>query len=182
MQFISRKIIPVILSNKAVAQTDSTAASDSALLKQIEQQMQANTQPAPQQTRSGISSNPDIGAVADFRGSYISQGKKNVDAYLNETELSFQSVVDPYIRADFFVSFGRGPDTHKYGVSVEEGYLTTLSLPAKLQLKVGKFREAVGKINPTHPHALPFIDMPKQSFLPGIYFPGNFRSRGITKF
>ena len=122
--------------------------------------MQTNTEVAPQQTRSGISSNPDIGVVADFRASYISQGKKNFDAYLNETEVSFQSVVDPYIRADFFVSFGRDPVTHKYGVAVEEGYLTTLSLPAKLQLKVGKFREAVGKINPTHPHALPFIDLP----------------------
>ena len=166
LQFGPKKIIPVIVllsaiifSNKTVAQTDSTA-TDSVLLKQIEQQMQTNTEVAPQQTRSGISSNPDIGVVADFRASYISQGKKNFDAYLNETEISFQSVVDPYIRADFFVSFGRDPDTHKYGVAVEEGYLTTLSLPAKLQLKVGKFREAVGKINPTHPHALPFIDLP----------------------
>ena len=52
------------------------------------------------------------------------------------------------------------PVTGKYGVDVEEGYLTTLSLPAQLQLKVGKFREAVGRINPTHPHALPFIDLP----------------------
>ena len=114
----------IVFSNKASAQTDSTA-KDSALLKQIELQMQANTPApvAPQQTRSGISSNPDIGVVADFRASYISQGKKNFDAYLNETELSFQSVVDPYIRADFFVSFGRDPDTHKYGVEVEEGVL-----------------------------------------------------------
>ena len=162
---LPKKIIAVIVMicaitfNKAQAQIDSTA-TDSVLLKQIEQQMQANTEPAPQQTRSAISTNPDIGVVADFRGSYISQGKRNFDAYLNETEVSFQSVVDPYIRADFFVSFSRDPDTHKYGVEVEEGYLTTLSLPAKLQLKVGKFREAVGKINPLHPHALPFIDMP----------------------
>lgn len=125
--------------------------------------MQTNTEPAgpaPQQTRSGISSNPDIGVVADFRASYISSGKKNVDAYLNETEVSFQSVVDPYIRADFFVSFSRDPETHKYSAGIEEGYLTSLALPAKLQLKVGKFREAVGKINPVHPHALPFVDLP----------------------
>jgi hypothetical protein len=150
----------IIYSNTIFAQTDSTA-TDSVLLKQIELQMQTNTQTVPpQQTRSGISSNPDIGVVADFRGSYMSQGKKNVDAYLNETEISFQSVVDPYIRADFFLTFGRDPATHQYGVAVEEGYITTLSLPAKLQLKVGKFREAVGKINPLHPHALPFIDMP----------------------
>jgi hypothetical protein len=141
---------------------DSTAA-DSALLKQIEQQMQENTQPAqpqPQQTRSSLTFNPDIGVIGDFRGSYISSGKKNFDAYLNETELSLQANVDPYARADFFLAFGRDPVTGKYGVEVEEGYLTTLSLPAQLQLKVGKFREAVGRINPMHPHALPFIDLP----------------------
>jgi hypothetical protein len=45
-------------------------------------------------------------------------------------------------------------------VEVEEGYLTTLSLPAHLQLRVGKFKEAIGRINPVHAHALPFIDMP----------------------
>jgi hypothetical protein len=140
--------------------TDSTA-TDSTLLQQITEQMQAgNQEPAPQQTRSGITANPDLGVVADFRTSYLSSGKKNVDAYLDETELSLQSVVDPYIRADFFLSLSRDPVTHKYGMEVEEGYLTTLTLPAKLQLKVGKFREAVGKINPVHPHALPFIDLP----------------------
>jgi hypothetical protein len=167
MLFKSKKIIHVIILLPAIifcsrifAQTDSTAAADSALLKQIEQQMQITTTPPPQQTRSGISANPDIGVVGDFRGSYISQGKKNFDAYLNETEISLQSVVDPYLRADFFVSFGRDPETHKYGANIEEAYITSLSLPAKLQLKVGKFREAVGKINPVHPHALPFIDMP----------------------
>ena len=149
----------LFLCENLKAQTDSTA-TDSVLLKQIEQQMQINQQPAPQQTRSGISTNPDIGVVADFQSSYLSLGKRNFDAYLNETEFSFQSVVDPYIRADFFLSFGRDPETHKYGVEVEEGYLTTLSLPAKLQLKVGKFREAIGRLNPIHPHALPFIDLP----------------------
>jgi len=84
----------------------------------------------------------------------------HVDAYLNETEISLQAAVDPYLRADFFLSFGRDPETKKYGVEVEEGYLTTLSLPAQLQLRLGKFKEAVGKINPVHAHALPFIDMP----------------------
>ena len=145
--------------------TDSTSANkaaDSALLKQVEAQMQASTpeQPPAAQPRSSLSFNPDIGVIGDFQGSYISKGQKNFDMYLNETEVSLQATVDPYARADFFLSFGRDPVTGKYGVEVEEGYLTTLSLPAKLQLKVGKFREAVGRINPTHPHALPFIDLP----------------------
>lgn len=147
--------------SQAQVPTDSTAA-DSALLKQIEQQMQGANQGAqqPQQTRSSLSFNPDIGVIGDFQASYLSKGKRNFDAYLNETELSLQAAVDPYIRADFFLSFSRDPVTRKYGVEVEEGYLTTLSLPAKLQLKAGKFREAVGRINTTHPHALPFIDLP----------------------
>ncbi len=156
-------LFAISLSKIVIAQVpaDSTAA-DSALLKQIEQQMQSNNQPAqqPQQTRSTLSFNPDIGVIGDFQGSYISKGNKNFNAYLNETELSLQATVDPYARADFFLSFARDPVTGKYGVEVEEGYLTTLSLPAQLQLKVGKFREAVGRINPTHPHALPFIDLP----------------------
>ena len=146
--------------SQAQVSKDSTAA-DSVLLKQIELQMGATTvQLAPTQTRSGLSANPDIGVVGDFQGSYISRGKKNVDAYLNETEVSFQAVVDPYIRADFFLSFGRDEATGKYGVNVEEGYLTTLSLPYRLQLKAGKFKGAVGRINPIHAHALPFIDLP----------------------
>lgn len=148
------------------AQKDSSStnnAADSALLKKIEQQLQSGTtttEPAPTQTRSALSFNPDIGVVGDFQTSYNSIGKRNVDLYLNESEISFQAVVDPYLRADFFVIFGRDPVTHEYGAAIEEGYLTTLSLPAKLQLKAGKFRQAVGRINPIHPHALPFIDLP----------------------
>jgi hypothetical protein len=145
----------------AQVSSDSTAR-DSLLLKQIEEQMQAQNMnlPAPKQTRSAITANPDLGVVGDFQGSYISKGKKNFNTYLNETEISLQAVVDPYARADFFVSFGRNSETGKYGVVIEEGYLTTLSLPARLQLKAGKFKEAVGRINPVHAHALPFIDLP----------------------
>ena len=152
----------IFISKISVAQVPDSTAADSILLKQVEQQMQGNNQATqqPQQTRSSLSFNPDIGVIGDFQGSYISPGKRNFDAYLNETELSLQANVDTYIRADFFLSFGRDPQTGKYGVDVEEGYLTTLSLPAQLQLKLGKFREAVGRINPTHPHALPFIDLP----------------------
>jgi hypothetical protein len=154
--------LPVIFICKmAVAQvpTDSTA-SDSVLLKQIEEQMNKSQPPPPQQVRSGLSFNPDMGVIGDFQSSYTSKGKKNLDFYLNETEISLQATVDPYARADFFLTFGRDPETGKYGAAVEEGYLTTLSLPARLQLRVGKFKQAVGRINPTHSHALPFIDMP----------------------
>src|SRR6266496_5541099 len=69
---------------------DSTATY-SVLLKQIEAQMQQeSTQPAVQQTRSGVTANPDIGVIGDFQTSYISRGKKKINAYLNETEVSLQ--------------------------------------------------------------------------------------------
>jgi len=148
-------------SNFCIAQNNSdSTSSDSLLLKQLEEQMKSNAPAIPQQTRSTLSFNPDIGVIGDFRGSYISKGKKNVDLFLHETEVSLQAAVDPYARADFFLSFSRNPVTGEYGVEVEEGYLTTLSLPASLQLKAGKFRSAIGRINPVHPHALPFIDLP----------------------
>ena len=149
------------LDNLCLSQvTADSTSKDSLLLKQIEEQMKVTPPPVTQQTRSTLSFNPDIGVIGDFRGSYISKGQKNFDLYLNETEVSLQAAVDPYARADFFLSFSRDPETGKYGVEVEEGYLTTLSLPARLQLKVGKFRNAVGRLNTVHPHALPFIDMP----------------------
>jgi hypothetical protein len=151
----------VSINNVCLSQVvaDSTS-KDSLLLKQIEEQMKTTPPPATQQTRSSLSFNPDIGVIGDFRGSYISKGQKNFDLYLNETEVSLQATVDPYARADFFLSFARDPGTGKYGVEVEEGYLTTLSLPARLQLKAGRFRSAIGRVNTVHPHALPFIDMP----------------------
>ena len=152
-------IFLITASNTCLAQVDSTA-KDSLLLKQIEEQMKNSPAPTLQQTRNNLSFNPDIGVIGDFRGAYISKGKRNLDLYLNETEVSLQATVDPYARADFFLSFGRDPETGKYGVEVEEGYLTTLSLPARLQLKAGRFRSAVGRLNTVHPHALPFIDMP----------------------
>jgi hypothetical protein len=152
-------ILPIVNICIGQVSSDSTLR-DSLLLKQIEEQMQVKTPAATQQTRSSLSFNPDIGVIGDFRSSYTSIGKRNFDFYLNETEVSLQAAVDPYLRADFFLTFGRDPETGKYGAAVEEGYLTTQSLPAGLQLKAGKFREAVGRINTIHPHALPFIDMP----------------------
>ena len=154
-------LVLAAINNVCLSQvTADSTSKDSLLLKQIEEQMKTTPPPVTQQTRSSLSFNPDIGVIGDFRGSYISKGQKNFDLYLNETELSLQAAVDPYARADFFLSFGRDPETGKYGVEVEEGYLTTLSLPARLQLKVGRFRSAIGRVNTVHPHALPFIDMP----------------------
>src|ERR1700751_145923 len=73
---------------------------------------------------------------------------------MHEAEASFQAVVDPYARADFFISFG------EEGVNLGEGFLTLTELPGGLLTKVGKFRSAFGKVNTLHNHVLPWTDRP----------------------
>jgi hypothetical protein len=112
------------------------------------------------QTFGGASSNakllnPDISLIGDFIGT---AGRNTVSPspslQLHESEVGFQAIIDPYARADAFISFG------ETGVNVEEGYVTFTSLPAGLLLKVGKMRADFGKVNTIHNHALPFIDRP----------------------
>jgi hypothetical protein len=99
--------------------------------------------------------NPDIAAIGDFVGAAgKSPGGGEPSLSMQESELSFQAVVDPYARADFFLTFG--PEE----VGVEEGYITFPTLPGGFLAKVGKMREAFGRVNTEHPHTLPFADLP----------------------
>jgi hypothetical protein len=82
------------------------------------------------------------------------QNRPTPSIQMHESEVGFQEVIDPYARADFFMSFG------EHGVDLEEGYLTFTALPAGLQLKVGKMRAAFGKVNTLHNHVLPWVDRP----------------------
>lgn len=110
--------------------------------------------------RSFPSTNPNMSVIGDFRASYESPAHRHFDAEFHEAEIAIQSVVDPYARADFFLSVARDANTAKFGLDLEEGYLTSLDLPVGLQLKAGKFRSTFGKINNLHPHLLPFISTP----------------------
>jgi hypothetical protein len=73
---------------------------------------------------------------------------------MSEVEVAFQAIIDPYAKADFYLS--ASPE----GLSVEEGYLTFTSLPGGLLAKVGKMRAQFGKVNTMHTHALSFADRP----------------------
>ena len=112
------------------------------------------------QTYGGATSNakllnPDISLIGDFIGT---AGHNNISPSpsleMHESEVGLQAIIDPYARADAFISFG------ETGVNVEEAYVTFTSLPAGLLLKVGKKRAEFGKVNTIHNHALPFIDRP----------------------
>src|SRR5436309_3428523 len=99
--------------------------------------------------------NPSISVIGNYLGVGGSNGTENLpSSSLRESEVSFQAIVDPYARADFFLSFG------EEGVDVEEGFLTFTSLPGGLLTKVGKMRAAFGKVNTLHNHVLPWTDRP----------------------
>jgi hypothetical protein len=99
--------------------------------------------------------NPDTSVIGNFAGA--AGGNPSSDRpslSLTEIEAAFQAVVDPYARADFFLS--AGPE----GLDVEEGYVTFTALPAGILLKAGKMRAQFGKVNTMHTHILPWVDRP----------------------
>jgi hypothetical protein len=99
--------------------------------------------------------NPDISVIGDFIGAAGNGANRGIPSLeMHESEVGFQEVIDPYARADFFITFG------EHGVDLEEGFLTFTSLPAGLQVKVGKMRAAFGKVNTLHNHVLPWTDRP----------------------
>ncbi|MCX6135710.1 MAG: hypothetical protein NTU47_18040 [Ignavibacteriales bacterium] len=163
--------ITIVLSASCIAfvssiaqQTDSSAVADSLLLTQIQRSMQPVgpvVQQAPSAPRSSLSTNPDLSAIGDFRSAYVTMGKRKIDMYLNQLEIQVSSVVDPYARADIMFSYGKDLETGELAPGLEIATLTSLSLPYQMQVTLGKFKPAFGKINILHPHAYSFIDFPK---------------------
>ena len=114
--------------------------------------------PPPQPAAAPQSSkvfNPDMSVNGNFVGAAGKNPFATLPALqLTEVEAAFQAVVDPYARADFYLA--ASPE----GLEVEEGFITFTTLPARLQLKVGKMRASFGKMNTLHTHALPSVDRP----------------------
>ena len=108
--------------------------------------------------------NPDMGIIGNFIGATGESrgGSDNIAPFpsltLQESEASFQAIVDPYARADFFLALG------EEGVEVEEGYVTFPAVPGGLLVKVGKMRANFGRLNAFHNHTLPWIDRPLVMF------------------
>ncbi len=94
----------------------------------------------------------EVGALSPRDGPQGPSGK--LTFLFQELEVGLQAVIDPYARADVFISFTPAE------VAVEEAYLTTLGLPAGLQLRAGRFFSPFGRLNPTHPHTWDFLDAP----------------------
>ena len=110
--------------------------------------------------------NPDISMIGDFIG--VAGGNSiqpSPSLQMHESEIGIQSIIDPYARGDFFISFGES------GVNLEEGYITFTALPGNIVARVGKMRAAFGRINAMHNHVMPFVDRPlvTQNLVGGEY-------------
>lgn len=171
---------------------DSVEIDESELEKELAKELgietaKASSKPLAQQTpvAQGLSNprrrslfqnmNPNISVIGTIIGSGTSLDSedRNVDLSFEEGEFSFQAIVDPFAKADFFISFGKHNEStlipgevvgNEEGAGlepeIEEAFITILSLPFSTQLKAGKFRSKFGKINETHPHAYNFINIP----------------------
>jgi hypothetical protein len=99
--------------------------------------------------------NPAISAVFQLIGSSFAKQDEANGFELSEAEVAFQSVVDPYAKMDLFLTFPADESPE-----VEEGTVTTLTLPYSLQLKGGRYKNAFGKWNPLHTHAFFTVERP----------------------
>jgi hypothetical protein len=114
------------------------------------------TTPVPGATSSNAKVfNPDIAVIGNLLGAAGHNPNSDQPTFgLDEVETSFQAIVDPYARADVFLS--AGPE----GLDIEEGFVTFNTLPGGLLLKAGKMRAQFGKVNTMHTHVLPWTDRP----------------------
>lgn len=122
----------------------------------------AATPSTPQQTGQGGPTNPrllpDISAVGDLVADLSPKGSTQESGNrfdVREVELAVQAVVDPYFRGDVFLGI-----SDLEGISIEQAYLTTTSLPHQLELRLGRYLMPVGKQNTTHRHDLHTVEYP----------------------
>lgn len=98
--------------------------------------------------------NPRISAL----GHVVAQSgpsRADTNVTLREVELGFQSEIDPFGRADFFIA-----KPHDEAVEVEEAYFTLTSLPAGVLARGGKFLANFGKLNMIHHLERPGVNSP----------------------
>ena len=114
--------------------------------------------------------NPKVSAVLQGRLTYLQggDGGRSIPGFplggetdrgpeglaLGESELVFNANVDDKLYGFFDVSFDQDE------IGIEEGFLSTLSLPLGLGLKAGQFLSAIGYHNARHSHTWDFIDPP----------------------
>jgi hypothetical protein len=164
MQQMQKKIEDLEEKNRQLEQR----AKEEEEAKKIEEEIAAIPEaPLPREgffQRALQTLNPDISIIGTFAGAWFNEDDptvfaeadpQNTGVNLQEIEIGFQGVVDPYFRFDSFISL------QKEGIEVEEAYATTLfSLPLASQLRGGIMRAKFGRINQIHREFQNFVTLP----------------------
>lgn len=78
---------------------------------------------------------------------------------LQQAELGFSGMVDPYVRGEAYLVTSLDEDGETE-VELEEAFVTTTTLPWGLEVEAGSFFTEFGRHNPLHPHSWSFMDQP----------------------
>lgn len=148
----------------APSRAPASTPSQEELEAELERELGMPPAPPPPPAAQAGKLLPDISLIGTFAAAWFSdEPTLRLPAHeplhrgfqLQEIELAFQSNIDPYLRADVFFAISLE------GLEVEEAYVTTLGLPANLQLRGGQLYAPFGRFNQTHfLEATPFADMP----------------------
>lgn len=101
---------------------------------------------------------------------------KNRGFTVQNVELTFAGVVDPFLRGDAHIVLLIDEEGETL-VELEEAWLSTLDLPFHLLLEAGQFFTEFGRLNPTHPHSWDFVDQPVVNSR--FFGPDGLRSPGV---
>ncbi len=119
-----------------------------------------------------ILSNPEIGVVLDgfYQDGQRAFSHREEGFGLGHTELSLNASVDDKFRGVLTVML----DSHagKTEIELEEAFIETLSLPAGMKVKAGRFLSSFGYLNGKHLHEDAFTERPGvyRALLGGHYF------------
>jgi hypothetical protein len=143
--------------------TDAEAKALERSMLQDAQTLAPAVTPTESQAPALADANPNLSMILDTAAAYWSSaqplesgGHDPVHSGFNlqQLELHYDSNVDPYLRLDANLVFGRD------GFELEEAYASTLALPGRLRVRAGQFLTPFGRLNPAHPHSWSFVDQP----------------------
>ncbi len=125
---------------------------------------------APAAAPSLFPLNPGLTAFGDLVGQLGVDGegvRPGSTLYLRSFELDLSAAVDPFAKATAVLAFEQEPPpldgsepAGNFGAGPEEAYVDLVALPWRLSARVGQFKQPFGLVNRSHPHDLPWTDVP----------------------
>jgi hypothetical protein len=151
-------------------ETDLEAQRQAALIAEAEALAGAPSPvAAPTQQRAQLNAfNPRITAFGEVFASAATEGGElnpSSGPWMRSLELDIRADVDPFAKAVAILAFEQEDPIEtgehgEFGAEPEEVYADLVALPYGFAARVGKFRQPFGIVNRTHPHDLPWSDVP----------------------